>query len=59
MNLPLSVFELGPKDLPHLVSILAPDPAPALGDGPPAVIPVQHAGKVDHVAPVSYVCLVC
>ena len=26
---------------------------------PPAVIPVQHAWQVDHVAPVSYACLVC
>ena len=53
------VFELGPKDLNHPVPVHAHDPAPALGDGPPAVVPAQHAGQVDHVALVPYVCLVC
>ena len=28
----------------------SPDPAPALGNSPPAVIPSQKAGKVDHLA---------
>ena len=50
-----SVFKL--KRLlnkPKIIPVLAPDPAPALGDSPPTVIPAQKAGKVDHLSLVSH-----